>query len=307
MTQSPLVIWRFRDGKPGHEQQTLGLAQAVARIADAQVIDVDVNLQRSGLMDWLLARFPVGKNLPPPDLLMGAGHATHWPMLAAKRAFGGRTIVLMKPSLPRFLFDAVIVPEHDGLKEGGNVLVTRGALNTMRPGEKRPGSVLVLLGGDSKHGRWDSEQMLALVRTLQAESGMDFLVSDSRRTPADFSSQLKGLLGQQFQPWQDCPLGWLRQQLSTTEQVWVSEDSASMIFEALSAGCRVGVLPLEKTVAGSRVIAGIKKLAVGGLIRYHGDNLVDGMKGSVIFQEADRVAVLLRERGFLDKTETEAA
>lgn len=303
MTRTPLVIWRFRDGKPGHEQQTSGLAQAICRQADAQVVDVDVKAAPTGPLDFLLSRFPQGHHFPKPDLLMGAGHATHWAMLAAKRAFGGRTIVLMKPSLPRFLFDAVIVPEHDGLKEDGNVLVTRGALNTMRAGEKRPGSVLVLLGGESKHGRWDSEQMLAHVKALQQESANDFLVSDSRRTPAELSLLLKEFFGQQFQPWQDCPPGWLRQQLSATEQVWVSEDSASMIYEALSAGCMVGLLPLAELSAKSRVAAGIKKLHATGLVRYRGEAELPA--GATALQEADRVAEVLMAKGYFRKTAQE--
>jgi mitochondrial fission protein ELM1 len=33
--------------------------------------------------------------------------------------------------------------------------------------------------------------------------------------------------------------------MQKAEAVWVTEDSVSMIFEALTAGCRVGVMAME--------------------------------------------------------------
>ncbi len=35
----------------------------------------------------------------------------------------------MKPNFPLSWFDHVIIPEHDGVTEQGNVIVTQGALN----------------------------------------------------------------------------------------------------------------------------------------------------------------------------------
>jgi mitochondrial fission protein ELM1 len=42
------------------------------------------------------------------------------------------------------------------------------------------------------------------------------------------------------------PAGWLFEQLQLAEIVWVTQDSGSMLFEALSAGCQVGLLAMPQ-------------------------------------------------------------
>lgn len=95
-----VVIWRLLDGKPGHENQTLGLVNALKRVTRCACIDIPVDEAGSALLHYMTASWPRGAGLLKPDLIFGAGHATHLHMLAARRAHGGKTIVLMQPSLP---------------------------------------------------------------------------------------------------------------------------------------------------------------------------------------------------------------
>lgn len=268
MAVKPLCIWRFRDGKPGHEQQSLGLVRALGELVPVEVIDFDVREHAAGPSDWMLRRFPAGLAKRRPDLLVGAGHATHWAMLAARRTVGGKIVVLMKPSLPLSLFDLVIVPEHDGMTPGPRVLVTRGVLNAMQPGEKKPDSLLILLGGESKHASWSNEAILQQLDAIiaRARPGSPWRIADSRRTPEALGQELRRRYGERFQSWHDCPPGWLAQKLAGTDTVWVSEDSASMVYEALSAGCRVGILQLPNAKRDGRVLSGLAKLEEGGVV-----------------------------------------
>ena len=48
-----------------------------------------------------------------------------------------------------------------------------------------------------------------------------------------------------FVPFRESEPGWLEKQYRTHASVWVTADSISMIYEALSSGCRVGVLPVQ--------------------------------------------------------------
>ena len=191
----PLVIWRLTDGKPGHMQQSLGLVRALSALLPCEVTDIDVAALPVGVVDVLLRRFPPGLTLKRPDLIVGAGHATHFALLAARRVAGGRAIVLMKPSLPYFLFDMVIAPEHDGLPSGPRVINTLGVLNPMQPGEKKADSLLVLLGGPSKHVRWSDEAVLAQLDAVVAaqKPGCSWRVADSRRTPDSLRTALREL------------------------------------------------------------------------------------------------------------------
>lgn len=269
----PLVIWRLTDGKPGHMQQSLGLVQALSALRPCEVRDIDVASRPVGVMDVLLRRFPASFMQRRPQLLVGAGHATHLGLLAAKRITGAPTVVLMKPSLPLFLFDHVIVPEHDGLPASPRVFTTRGVLNPMQPGEKQPESLLVLLGGESKHARWNDDAILKQVDVLVSaqKPGAPWRIADSRRTPATLSAALQRRYGERFQRWQDCPPGWLAERLARTQTVWVSEDSVSMVYEALTAGCEVGLLKLPETDAGSRVMRGVEQLVSDGAVTRFND------------------------------------
>ncbi|MEK6789320.1 MAG: mitochondrial fission ELM1 family protein [Pseudomonadota bacterium] len=268
----PLVIWRLMDGKPGHENQTLGLLKALERLtaergmAAPQCLDMPLGDFRYTLWDWLFKRFRPGFLKPRPDLIIGAGHRTHWPMLCARRSFGGKAIALMSPSLPSACFDLVIAPAHDGLT-GRNVIVTQGVLNAMRPAElKRAGYTLVLIGGVSKHFVWNDAQVLAQLDEVMARHPQ-VRITDSRRTPDALRAELAARWPVTYQPWEKCPPGWLAHELSVAENAWVTEDSVSMIYEALTAGCAVGLVGLEP--AGSkagRLARGIRQLEQEGLV-----------------------------------------
>jgi len=88
-------------------------------------------------------------------------------MLAARRAHGGRVVVLMKPSLPLRCFDLCIVPEHDNVAPRANVLSTLGPLNVIEPAaQKLERQGLILLGGPSKHHRWSDRKMLDCIESI---------------------------------------------------------------------------------------------------------------------------------------------
>lgn len=296
----PLVIWRLTDGKPGHMQQSLGLVRALSVLLPCEVIDIDVTAAPVGVVDVFLRRFPAGLTLKRPDLIVGAGHATHLALLAARRTAGGRAVVLMKPSLPFFLFDMVIAPEHDGLPAGLHVINTLGVLNPMRPAEKKEDSLLILLGGPSKHVQWSDDAVLAQVDAVVAalKPGCSWRVADSRRTPEMLRAVLRERFGERFQSFADCPPGWLAERLAVTETVWVSEDSVSMVYEALTAGCRVGLLRLPPEGGGGRVQAGVQKLLSAGAVTGFGEwqSGARALTAPTRFNEAERVARWLLER-----------
>ena len=269
MPRPPLTIWRFVDGKSGHEKQSLGLAVALHRLHDAQRHDIDIRRQPTTLLDWVLGRFQDDANLPAPDLLIGAGHATHLPMLAARRARGGRIVVLMRPSLPLGLFDLCLIPEHDRPPQRSNVIATRGALNAVAAtGKNRPDRGLILVGGPSAHFAWDdrvvADQVLAVV---QANSAVSWQLTTSRRTPAGFLAGLPADLPVNLgmAPHTATPAGWLEEQLCESGQTWVTEDSMSMLYEALTAGCAVGLLRLPCR-RPNRISLGVEGLVHDGWV-----------------------------------------
>jgi mitochondrial fission protein ELM1 len=241
------VIWRFTDGKAGHDRQSQGLVRALQQRVDTSVFHIAVEQQAGGFRYWLSRRYPAGSDLPAPDLLLGAGHTTHWHMLAARRCRGGRIIVLMKPSLPLSWFDLCLVPEHDGPLRGSNVLPTVGVLNDIQPGSGHDNDTgLIVLGGPSRHFHWNSDQILLQLAELVKERPVKkWLLTTSRRTPQALVQSLAGKQAIECVPFSAGANAWLPAALAKAGEVWVSEDSVSMICEALTAGAKVGLLKVQ--------------------------------------------------------------
>lgn len=306
----PLVIWRLTDGKPGHENQSLGLCLALARQLRVDRHDIPVGGRLGQLTQWLSGCFPPGRQLPSPDLILGAGHRTHVALLAARRAFGGRAVLIMKPSLPLSLFDLCVIPEHDGVT-GDNVFVTRGVMNTISPcrsgapavkqpaGEVAPergdaSQALILLGGNSPHYIWRDEAVLEqLGAIVRQQPEVRFVLSDSRRTPAGCMDKIAALelANLTLIPWQQTGPGWVSGQLDLSRAVWVSEDSVSMVYEALTSGAMVGLITLEQQKTG-RISRGVERLIEGGWVmpfrRWQETGALAVPPGR--FNEADRCA-----------------
>ncbi|MFO0977949.1 MAG: mitochondrial fission ELM1 family protein [Planctomycetaceae bacterium] len=264
MTSAPdtLVVWRFLDGKAGHRNQVCGLTDALARLTECQLIDVPLSDRQKGLRSVWPGNQKNLRELPAPDLIVGAGHSTHIPMLMARRRFGGRIVVLMKPSLPLSLFDQCYIPVADGVRERGNVLCTEGALNRVVPSNNLDaGKGLMLIGGPSDHFAWSTAQVLEQVtEVIRKSPDMEWTLTTSRRTPPDFVSQWKAMsLKGSLIPAEDTGPMWLPAQLREAGTVWVTADSVSMLYEALTAGGNVGLfeLPHRKT---SRVTRGVNGL-----------------------------------------------
>src|SRR5688572_24129007 len=130
----PLEIQILSDGKPGHENQSLGLAHAIGRLRPVRTFLIELGGEKGAIARFRRA-WGDSSSLPRPDLLIGAGHATHPALLALGRKTGAPCVVLMKPSLPAALFELCLIPEHDlaGKQPPEHVIATRGALNRVPP------------------------------------------------------------------------------------------------------------------------------------------------------------------------------
>lgn len=244
---APLVVWRFTDGKPGHDRQTAGLLHALAAWRPLAIHTIPVGPLGVSWWGVLRRRLPaLLSTLPKPGLLVGAGHGCERTLLAARRACNAPSVYLMKPGLPLACFDLCLVPRHDDVAAGPAVELTQGVLNDLVPGTgPRDGPVPILVGGPSKHHGWDEAALLRQIASLVFGSReRHFVISDSRRTPAATSAQLATFAqrGVSVISHRDVGPDWLRDTLGHAADAWVTADSVSMLFEALTAGCAVGVL-----------------------------------------------------------------
>ena len=285
-----LHILVISDGKAGHENQSLGLAEAMARRHPAEIHTLRLDMRR-----WMYPRLKAAiarvGHFPCPDFVLATGHATHPAALLVARKYGARSICLMKPSLPMSWFDLCICPEHDfiGKPVPRNVITSKGALNRVRPTEGGRSGKIFLIGGPSKTHGYDEAALIARIRGIAADG--EWQVADSRRTPETFLPALKKELpGLTVFSHQETQPGWLAGKLASADTVWVSEDSVSMIYEALTGGARVGILDMPRLSPDARVIRGLEALKAEGYLDAH-----DSPRP---LAEADRCAATLAGLGF---------
>lgn len=257
--QGTLTIGAFFDGRPGHEKQTSGIIAQLKKKADVEVVSVQVRKEKlSGqLNQWLsyLVKYRTQKNplLSACDLLIGTGTHTHLPMLYQKHHYQIPVVICMSPAIIlQHKFDLIIAPTHDRITDTSNVFRTIGPPNqNSNEGKHVEERTLILIGGvDPKSHHWLGETVIENVKKLvDQNSQKKFIVSSSPRTPKETILGLVQLEKDRehlsFFDYRDTPSGWVEQQYRESKEVWVTGDSISMVYEALSSGCMVGIIPVQ--------------------------------------------------------------
>jgi len=303
------------DGKAGHLNQSKAVARIIQEIkaGELNVEAVEVKF-KNGFCRALLAfcslfagprcrrclrclRFCLKRSSfdklmqSPANIVVSAGSSLASVNLYLGYKNRARKVVLMKPSLLSLnRFDLVIVPEHDRLKPGNNIVVTKIAPNVINQHyleeqakalktiyEKRGPTIGVLIGGDTPKYRISAKFIDALLFELkQVAQELDgqLLVTTSRRTPRPAEKALKEALG----GFGRCKLLVIANEknipeavggiLGLSDIVLVSGESISMISESLASGKHVLVLvPLKKTKGVTRQEIFLKNLAKEGFIK----------------------------------------
>lgn len=309
---SPLHIIALMDGRPGHEKQTQGIVQALEKMTR---INVEYQLLPSlslaaTLRNWCaLVAATLGKGPHPSahsDLLIGTGSHTHVPLLLLKQKTGAWAVTCMGSTFPLNLYmDLCFVPSHDRPRLAENIFITTGPPSTAAPkGSHLPDKGLILVGGiDEKSHRWHTNATLEQIETIvQRAPSYHWTISSSPRTPQDTVSKLQDFAEAHAQAAffnvKDTPRGWIETRYSESSMAWVTADSVSMVYEALTAGCKVGILPVAWKRADNKFQRSIDDLyAAGWAISYEKWHVGHPMPGHPVpLNEAQRCAVEILRR-----------
>ena len=264
-----ITCWVITDGKPGMENQCLGLAEA---LGVAPVIKrIRPRSPWRQLSPWLrlgkrFAAGPGGDRLEPPwpDLVIATGRHSVLPALSVAAQSRGRTftVQIQDPVISPRHFDLVVVPEHDRLR-GANVMVTRGALHRVTAAKLDEAAarlgpdyahlpqprVAVLVGGDNGVYRLTPTIMGDLAEGLvhlAQDCGAGLMVTPSRRTGADNEAILRARMrGVASVVWDGEGENPYFAFLGLADAIVVTCDSVSMVSEACSTGKPVYLVPLE--------------------------------------------------------------
>jgi mitochondrial fission protein ELM1 len=243
------VIWRFTDGKAGHDKQSLALVDSLMNQTKCRLFDFNVQGQRNPILNMIFKNYKLPEGITKPDIAIGAGHKTHLHLLAIKRCFNAKIVVIMKPSIPLIFFDLCIIPKHDGIKNGPNIINTQSSLVKFNSNlKKKENTGLILIGGPSKHYFWDSKTVLEEICKISKKFKFRrLLLSTSRRTPIDFVDQLNELNISDIKVYEYSKIksDWLDKHINKVKNIWVTNDSYSMVTEALASGADVDIIGLK--------------------------------------------------------------
>lgn len=224
----PVVI--ISDGKPGHENQSLGIAE---QLPNADILLLRHTLKES-LFEALLRlqiRFSIGTKSNPekflsrifkaeeiqrikqhkPKAIISAGTLSAAPCIAVGYLTGAVSCVCMKPSfLPLDMFDLAVVPAHDNPPDKPNIFVTLAAPNRVTPellesesqnwsNEFPPDERNVIswiVGGPSSSVKFEGNHVLKGIESTLAwasDNGWSVWLSTARRTPIELENEIENL------------------------------------------------------------------------------------------------------------------
>jgi KDO2-lipid IV(A) lauroyltransferase len=175
-----------------------------------------------------------------------------------------RNVIVMAPPFPitRLKFDLAIVPRHDDPPNCANVVITKMAPNLLGEKMPRPASDTLgaLIGGDNPEYSLTgdiSRAAVSAIKSFTASSGAGLSLTTSRRTPKAVEAIVKNALKGDARlrtlviASENNPPDTVKNILSESRVVVVTEESISMISEAVSAGRKVVVLKLAKNRPGT--------------------------------------------------------
>jgi tetraacyldisaccharide 4'-kinase len=261
----PLKLIAVMDGRLGHEKQTRGIIEALEEQTPLEIqysrlptlsMASDIKSRLAYLKSFIRFGSSATTNrqsIPKVDLLIGTGYHTHFPLLLLKKKTGARVVTCMTPDFPlKGQMDLCCIPRHDCPRMTANVFITTGPPSTARAGNRHdPGKGLILVGGvDEKSHFWNTRATIEQIKTIiRKHPDRRWTVSSSPRTPEDTLTQLETLKKTEpmtfFFRSADTPPGWIEAQYNENRTTWVTADSISMVYEALTAGCQVGILPIR--------------------------------------------------------------
>lgn len=289
------IIYCLLDKKIGHIRQSEGLALALQSFGDQQIIIQ--NIPTFSFWGYLFSFGRCLTKIEPNSIIIGTGHRTHFGLIIYRWLYRAKTIVIMKPSLPKSWFNYCIIPRHDEVLEQGNVIVTEGAMNSLSlmVAEKIQ-QILILIGGPSSSCEWDNESVYQQLLEMVGRASGDFkiVLSTSRRTPDSFLKKLPQTLKDRLDivDFQNVNSSWLPTELLKSQEAWVTAESISMIYEALSANCEVKTI--EVNGLKGKMAKNLDHLADRQMINRH------DYKSSVRLNESYRVAKQLLELGLIN-------
>ena len=278
---TPLRVIFLADTRPGHYHIAQGVIVALARLRPVEVTRIEVKRKWIVPTRWLRARINAetfypprmlrmayridAQTLPEADLVVSAGGETHMPNICVTRVldvpniFCGSLLRGLEPDNFSLIISSY---ERDEGSDRHLVVLKPSSIDPDELGrpktvprygpENLPKTLGLLIGGQAggfryRDGEWAA--LLAFVAAVSKAWGTRWLISTSRRTPDGVADRIAEMARDEsvvdnFIDFRTAGPGTLPQIFAKSDAIVCTEDSSSMISEAVSARLPViGVSP----------------------------------------------------------------
>ena len=211
------------------------------------------------------------------DLFVGAGSTSYYALKFYARRYARPSIALMYPKGYRKDFSVIIAGAHDRPKPRANLKISPVSLSFSHPqGLYKPQRKAVgfIIGGPNSCFEMGDE-ILKQIEGVRAQfADCEFALTTSPRTPRATESALAKLSWDYSVIYSREPVNPIGDFLAQCEWVFISEDSVSMISEAVSNGsASVAILSLKRKDAHNKFDDFISALVSTGHARRYDEAL----------------------------------
>jgi len=278
---TPLKIIFLADTRPGHYHLAEGVIAAIARLRPVEVTRVPVERRWIVPTRWLRRRINAksfypprmlrmsyridAEALPKADLVVSAGGETQMPNICVTRLMEVPNIFcgsLLRGLGPENFSLVISSYDRDAGSPKHMVVLKPSAIDPdvlARPAEiprygpdRHPKLAGLLIGGNAgpfRYTKGEWERLIDFAREVSKAWGTRWLISTSRRTPPHVADSIAELAKDEsvvarFIDYRTAGPGTLPQIFGTAEVIVCTEDSSTMVSEAVSARLPVvGVAP----------------------------------------------------------------
>ena len=276
---SGITALLLSDGRPGHSNLSLGLLAALEGIRPVTTNRIEVTRGRwrgAPVAVWSNLRLAPAqllsvvygldaKQLPKTDLVVSAGAETLGANVACARVLGAANVFygslrLFRPKS----FDLVLTSYPANASRSRHAFAPKpspSAAALWKRGPRTAGKPAVrlalLVGGNSGESTFtnaDWEDLFGLVSMLAYTQGIQWLITNSRRTPDAVSDRLASLPCQRYVDVRGATVETLADILADSDAVLVTDESSSMVSDAVATGLAVlGLAPAHHRLTANEL------------------------------------------------------
>ena len=269
-----LTVWALKDNKAGHTAQARGIAAALSSAhQDCQIFWIECHLRfpalktlmryiassknKDRIVKWMPYFYsPLKLPEEQPDFIVSSGGNTQFALIGLSRQYGGTSLYSGTPKkYPAELFD--ILYTVTPFNTPNNIVLPLPPVDINLPSRKSDTPYqkarasgrkigAVLIGGNGAGYVYDDSDWSNLAQLIQKKHGFEisWLITTSRRTGPQAEAILQNTLTSLSSIlkavwWQRKPDKVMSEYLSECDFIVVTEDSLSMVAEAIYSGRKV--------------------------------------------------------------------